>query len=52
VSHGAAIGRLPTSTRDGYVFKGWRTKAAKGAKVSAKTRIVRTSVFYAHWRMA
>jgi uncharacterized repeat protein (TIGR02543 family) len=48
---GAKAGKLPKATRPGYLFNGWRTGVAKGAKVSAKTKIARTSVFYAQWKL-
>jgi uncharacterized repeat protein (TIGR02543 family) len=51
VKYGAKIGKLPKPTRTQYNFKGWYTKKAGGAKVSAtmtsKTAANRT--LYAHW---
>ena len=46
---GAAIGDLPTPTRDGYTFDGWFTAAEGGEKVTTDTVFNGNTTIYAHW---
>ncbi|MDR1013535.1 MAG: InlB B-repeat-containing protein [Coriobacteriales bacterium] len=47
---GAAIGKLSTPKRTGYIFKGWFTGKAKGTRVTAATKATRSVTLYAHWK--
>ncbi len=49
VKSGAAIGTLPTATRDGYTFGGWFTAASGGTKVTSTTTATKNVTYYAHW---
>ena len=51
VTHGAAIGNLPTSSRTGYTFDGWFTAASGGTQVSAQTAVTGNMTLYAHWNV-
>ena len=48
---GAAIGELPTATREGYDFDGWFTASAGGTKVSGSTVVTGDVTYYAHWTL-
>ena len=48
---GAAIGELPTATREGYDFAGWFTASAGGTKISASTVVTGDVTYYAHWTL-
>ena len=48
-AHGAALGTLPTPTRDGYAFDGWFTAADGGTQVSASTVVMADVTYFAHW---
>jgi uncharacterized repeat protein (TIGR02543 family) len=48
---GAKAGALPKTTRVGYTFKGWYTKATGGTKLSAATKAQRTLTYYANWKI-
>jgi uncharacterized repeat protein (TIGR02543 family) len=47
---GSALGRLAAPVRPGHDFLGWFTAKAKGEKVTARTRVVRSVTYYAHWK--
>ena len=49
VTHGGAIGSLPTPTRSGYTFAGWYTTANGGTKISSSKMITANVTYYAHW---
>ena len=50
VVKGAAVGTLPTATREGYEFLGWFTAAVGGTQVTAATVVTADVTFYAQWR--
>ena len=54
VTSGAAVGTLPTPTRDGYTFAGWYTsKDTTGiAAITANTAVSSSTTYYAHWAKA
>ena len=45
----AALGTLPTPTRNGYKFNGWYTAETGGTKVSASTKVTGDMTLYARW---
>ena len=46
----AAIGELPTPTREGYTFNGWFTASSGGTQISADTVLNTEGVtYYAQW---
>ncbi len=49
VLKGDAIGTLPTSTREGYLFDGWFTAPDGGTQISAATVPTANVTYYAHW---
>ena len=49
VVKGAAIGTLPTATREGYEFLGWYTAAVGGTQVTAATVVTGNVTYYAQW---
>ena len=49
VDDGAAVGALPTPTREGYTFDGWFTAANGGTKIGAATKVPGNVTYYAHW---
>lgn len=49
VAKGAALGTLPTATREGYSFDGWYTAASGGTKVSSSTTVTADVTLYAQW---
>ena len=49
VAKGAAVGTLPTATREGYEFLGWFTAAVGGTQVTAATVVTEDVTFYARW---
>jgi uncharacterized repeat protein (TIGR02543 family) len=49
VKKGAAVGTLPTATRDGWKFLGWYTAKSGGSRVAATTKVNANRTFYAHW---
>ena len=51
VTHGAAIGSLPTPTREGYEFLGWYTAKSGGTQVSSSTAVTANAIYYAQWRV-
>ena len=59
IEAGAAVGALPTPTREGgWVFMGWYTTPAatafdicQGEKVTAETTFSENTTVYAHWRL-
>lgn len=53
VTLNAAIGELPTPTKDYYTFVGWYTAADGGSAVSAKTTFgnANGTTLYAHWKL-
>ena len=51
VVEGAAVGTLPTATRDGYEFLGWFTAAVGGTQVTAATVVTEDVTFYAQWKL-
>lgn len=51
VTCGAAIGNLPTPTRDYYTFLGWYTAASGGTKVSSSTTFNSATTLYAQWKI-
>lgn len=50
VAKGAAVGTLPTATREGYEFLGWFTAAVGGTQVTVATVVTADVTFYAQWR--
>jgi uncharacterized repeat protein (TIGR02543 family) len=49
VSKDAAVGTLPTASRDGYTFSGWYTSPSGGSKISASTMPNGDVTYYAQW---
>ena len=49
VNYGAAIGTLPSGTRDYYRLAGWYTAASGGDQISANTTVTKNITYYAHW---
>ena len=51
VTVGGTYGSLPTPTRDGYTFDGWYTSESGGSKVTASTKVSKSTshTLYAHW---
>jgi uncharacterized repeat protein (TIGR02543 family)/LPXTG-motif cell wall-anchored protein len=49
VYHGAKIGSLPTSVREGYELAGWWTEAIGGVEIAADTTVTANATYYAHW---
>lgn len=49
VAYGAAVGTLPSATRDQHTFNGWFTAAIGGTKISSSTVITDAVTFYAQW---
>ena len=49
INDAAAIGELPTPTRDGYTFAGWWTEAEGGTEVTATTTVAADMTLFAHW---
>ena len=48
--YGTALGTLPTTSRDGYTFKGWYTATSGGSKISSTTTMPANNVtYYAQW---
>jgi hypothetical protein len=47
---GKAIGKLPAPKRAKHRFAGWYMKKNGGAKVTAKTKIKKSTILYAHWK--
>ncbi len=45
----AAIGTLPTSEKENYIFDGWYTSATGGDKVTETTKVTGPVTYYAHW---
>jgi len=50
ITKGKKVGKLPKVKRDGYIFKGWYTKAAGGKKITKNTKIKKNVKYYAHWK--
>ena len=50
VTHGAAIGTLPTVARTGHTFLGWFTAASGGTQVYATDAVTAARTLYAHWQ--
>ena len=44
-----AIGTLPNSTKDDYVFAGWWTEASGGTQIDETLVVTETKTYYAHW---
>lgn len=46
-----AYGKLPTLTREGYVFEGWYTAAQGGDKITSTSLVntIKEQTLYAHW---
>ena len=51
VTHGAAVGTLPTATREGYEFVGWFTAKSGGTRITASTTVYGNAIYYAQWRI-
>lgn len=49
VVEGAAIGTLPTPTKEGYTFGGWYTAKGNGIEVTAETVPTGNTTYYARW---
>ncbi len=49
VTKNKAVGSLPTTKRNGYVFLGWYTKKTGGSKVTQNTKVSGNTTYYAHW---
>lgn len=54
VTYDAAIGTLPTPTRDGYTFAGWYLTKEDGGLIGAETRYTTAGdlTVYAHWTVS
>ena len=52
VKDGAAVGKLPSATKSGYVFDGWYTAKTGGRKISASTTVLDDMTVYARWAAA
>jgi uncharacterized repeat protein (TIGR02543 family) len=48
-TYNTAIGKLPTITRNGCLFKGWYTAKSGGTKISDKTKLKKKITYYAQW---
>ena len=48
-NHGASLGELPVSTREGYEFVGWFTAASGGTQVTTSTIVTANITIYAQW---
>ena len=48
----SSYGSLPTPTRDYYTFEGWYTSATGGSKITASSKVSKSSnhTLYAHWK--
>ncbi len=44
-----AIGTLPSTTKDDYVFDGWYTNGTGGTKIDEDTIVAGATTYYAHW---
>lgn len=56
VAKGKTIGAmgeniLPMPTKTGYSFAGWYTNKSGGTKITAKTKVSKNIVYYAHWKV-
>lgn len=51
VTGGEPYGELPVPVREGYVFRGWYTKAEGGEAASAETPVEKSHTLYARWRL-
>jgi len=49
VTHGAAVGDLPTPTRSGYTFLGWFTAATDGSLIAENALVTGDMTLYAQW---
>ena len=49
VTYAAAVGELPSVTREGYVFNGWFTDPINGTAITSSTIIYGDRTYYAHW---
>lgn len=49
IIRGEALEKLPTTTRNGYVFNGWYTAATGGAKITTSTIPASDTTYYAQW---
>ncbi|MBR3133683.1 MAG: leucine-rich repeat protein [Clostridia bacterium] len=48
--YGETIGTLPTTTKDGDIFKGWWTAQTGGEQITADTTMpLNGATYYAHW---
>ncbi|MDR1013835.1 MAG: RICIN domain-containing protein [Coriobacteriales bacterium] len=45
----AALGKLPTPRKTGFIFEGWYTGKVKGTRVGATTKATKDITYYAHW---
>jgi uncharacterized repeat protein (TIGR02543 family) len=45
----AALGKLPTPRKTGFIFEGWYTGKVKGTRVGATTKATKDITCYAHW---
>ncbi len=49
VAKNAAIGQLPSATRNGYTLNGWWTAANGGRQITSTTVVSANITCYAHW---
>lgn len=49
VKKGTTINSLPTTTREGYAFKGWFVTPEGDVQITTQTKIEANSTFYAQW---
>ncbi|MBR3153268.1 MAG: InlB B-repeat-containing protein, partial [Clostridia bacterium] len=48
--YGAKLGTLPTTSKEGYIFKGWFTSQTGGSQITADTTMpINGATYYAHW---
>lgn len=47
--YNSGLGTLPTTSRNGYTFKGWYTATSGGTKISTSTKLTKDVTYYAQW---
>jgi uncharacterized repeat protein (TIGR02543 family) len=50
VAKNKKVGALTSTTRAGYKFLGWYTKANGGKKISKGTKVTKNVTYFAHWK--
>ena len=49
---GEAVGTLPTTTKDGYIFNGWSTSSSGNVDVTENSTFTANTTLYAQWTAA